>query len=269
MGLEQDRPQETPQETNNDTAHVTWKHRFVIGGMGALLPTALNLVQVDARILLVGFSVLVFFGYCIKSSILFAIGGCIAALNKGENNWIKLLQFGIGAPAVILSLANGSNIPRASSAPTAMSFSLVSEAYASEPEPKTVIKGWEIKRFSLNQSPLEQVFRGLSNRYSGDLWYIIAEQDENLEIAIKKAEAAKVFLADKKLLAENEKDQYRFTVSIYEPTSGIVGFSVVLGENLNQERVSKLSIILRDAGVPSKMWNLVCRCYYEEGVTKH
>lgn len=112
-----------------------WK-RFWIGGGGALLPLLVTLLAVDISQLVDGRASLtlgVYIGAVLRYLVLFILGGIVAWLNSDEDKPIKLVQLGIGAPAIISSLINAAPpANRTASLERHIGFALISTAHASE-----------------------------------------------------------------------------------------------------------------------------------------
>lgn len=92
---------------------VTSRERVVIGAVGAATPLLANLLVMEHEALAEAFTrgtpwVLV--GYTLKLLILVLIGGFVVYLHSDETNRLKIFQLGLGAPALILALANGSQL---------------------------------------------------------------------------------------------------------------------------------------------------------------
>lgn len=88
---------------------MTPQKRFILGGLGALLPiiaSLVNLVEIDMNTLTSGKIV----GATIKDCALFFLGGFLAYLHEDEIKPFKIVQIGIASPALILALMSSSNI---------------------------------------------------------------------------------------------------------------------------------------------------------------
>ncbi len=117
--------------------------RFWIGGAGALLPLLVTLLALDLAPIIdhpdritLGIAV----GTTIRYVALFALGGVVALLNSDEDKPIKLVQLGIGAPALIASMLNAGS-------PAAPRISLldvlgVGSAYAQDSKQVLVAQGF-------------------------------------------------------------------------------------------------------------------------------
>jgi hypothetical protein len=101
------------------------KHRFLFGGIGALMPVLLTVISLDLAVAFsneAAFTTANIIGIAIRYAGLFCIGGFIAYLHDDERKPFKLFEIGVAAPALITSLvaanavqnANGSNMNGAS-----------------------------------------------------------------------------------------------------------------------------------------------------------
>ena len=113
--------------------------RFVIGGIGALMPLLITFLSIDYEMLFesANISTGTIVGFIIRYIVLFLIGGFIAYLHTDETKPFKLFEIGIAAPALVTSMitVNGlsSNIqPSSPPAPHRASFSIITKAYAEE-----------------------------------------------------------------------------------------------------------------------------------------
>ncbi len=89
---------------------LTTRERLMIGGLGALTPVMANLLVVDLKHVLAEAELYSILGYIIRCSVLFVIGVVVAYLHDDETNKVKMFQFGMGAPAMLLVGLNGSSV---------------------------------------------------------------------------------------------------------------------------------------------------------------
>lgn len=92
-----------------EVQNMSPKKRFVLGGIGALLPIVLSLttlVEIDIDSIPQGKII----GNFIKNIALFFLGGFIAYLHDDENKAYKIVELGIAAPALALTLMANSNL---------------------------------------------------------------------------------------------------------------------------------------------------------------
>jgi hypothetical protein len=118
---------------------MSYSRKFIIGGLGALLPVLVSLLAIDIagvvdhwKEITVG----TYVGYVLRDLILFVLGGVIAALNTEVTKPLTLVQLGIAAPALITSFINGSAVASKSGAdvpvPSQGYLSVFPPAYADE-----------------------------------------------------------------------------------------------------------------------------------------
>ncbi|MER9456153.1 hypothetical protein [Mesorhizobium sp. M0478] len=113
--------------------------RFLIGGVGGLLPIVATLVTVDVAAFAYlidhdGLSEGMCVGYMIRVVALFVLGGIMAAVNSDVLNSLALIQIGIAAPALVTSVLSGASLGEKSPiSPQSSSWNLlVTQAFAEE-----------------------------------------------------------------------------------------------------------------------------------------
>ena len=112
-----------------------WK-RFWIGGGGALLPLLVTLLAVDISQIVdsrTSLTLGVYIGAILRYLVLFTLGGIVAWLNSDEDKPLKLVQLGIGAPAIISSLINAAPpVKHTAFLERHIDFALIATAHAGE-----------------------------------------------------------------------------------------------------------------------------------------
>ncbi|HJT44596.1 MAG TPA: hypothetical protein VJ750_13980 [Rhizomicrobium sp.] len=112
-----------------------WK-RFWIGGGGALLPLLVTLLAVDISQIVdsrTSITLGVYIGAVLRYLVLFILGGIVAWLNSDEDKPLKLVQLGIGAPAIISSLINAAPpVKHTAFLERHIDFALIATAHARE-----------------------------------------------------------------------------------------------------------------------------------------
>jgi cell division septation protein DedD len=110
------------------------RNKMLIGGVGALMPSVLNLLVVDFSNVFSALDPWAAVGYCVRVIVLFALGGVVAYLHKEERNVVKLFELGIVAPALITAMINASNSsavqPETAKLSQRISFSILPSAVA-------------------------------------------------------------------------------------------------------------------------------------------
>jgi len=135
--------------------------RILIGALGAFTPILLNLLVADFNVIptLTRYDLL---GYIVRPIVLLLIGGLVGYFNKTERNMMKLFQLGIAAPALITASINAKPSSHTSAAgltkPPAGVSALFPVAFAQTGQARM-----RITAGSLNESPVEQFWRGLSS----------------------------------------------------------------------------------------------------------
>lgn len=87
--------------------YLRLRHRMLLGTLGALTPSLLNLYAVDlAAIPAEAFTIPYILGYSIRVLILAFYGALIAYFHKDEHNPVKIFQLGVAVPALIIILLN-------------------------------------------------------------------------------------------------------------------------------------------------------------------
>ena len=79
------------------------------------MPLLANLYILDAKQIFSDFELIVFLGYMLKAVLCFGAGCLIGYLHQQENNRFTLFQLGLGVPALLLALLNGSQYAEAQS----------------------------------------------------------------------------------------------------------------------------------------------------------
>lgn len=202
--------------------------RFFIGGVGGLAPVLMFLVTVDWENYVSDMPTLKVVGYCVRTLILFFIGGFVGYRHKGERQPFKVFQLGLGAPALIAGYLTVSLVPAAHSAqsPTASSalgFSLVTVAFAQSDQPVQTLR-----RFTLPpESPAAQFLEGLVGIRPKTVWFVIVGSYLRLEEA--------------EVHARQINQNYReFKAEAYDRYGDNPYYAVVIGAHLTQTQAKAL-----------------------------
>ncbi len=232
------------------------KTRLLIGGIGALVPIAANLLVVDFEGLAVGFSWFKIIGYVVKAAVLFGLGALIVYFHPKEMNRLKLFQLGLGAPALILSVLNGASVQHAKGAEAAdagtpsaaLELPFEGTAYALEPPQAPPGEGQAadtaLKTFALPRvSAAQQFWSGLTGQPERRVWFVVAHSEPKPEDA--RAYAAQL----------NAKYP-TFKAEVYRPYKPGGSFSVVIGANLELAEAQALREKAIEAGLPAetRLW---------------
>lgn len=211
------------------------RQRFLFAGLGGIMPTLLNLIVIDLETLLLSVTVLSVLSYLIRVLALFAIGGVVGWLNRGERDPIKLFQLGIAAPALITAAMNGGRVslPDAPAAPSQqVSWYILSQAYARTDTADNV------KQFAMpEETSVQQIYRGFFGALPKNVWFVIAGSHVTQEAAEKQVRQI--------------RDNYRdFSAEIYAPYGGNPYYAVVIGAQLTIQDAKQLQQKAISAGFP-------------------
>ena len=116
---------------------LTTRERLLIGGIGALMPLVANLLMVDLQMVLRHAELYSVIGYAIRVTLLFGVGVLVAYLHDDETNKIKVLQFGMAAPAMLVATLNGSQLSDTTVTPVPQPVVMVAPSRIIEPEPES------------------------------------------------------------------------------------------------------------------------------------
>lgn len=213
---------------------ISGRQRFLFAGLGGIMPVLLNLIVIDLETLLLSVTWLSVLSYLIRVLALFAIGGLVGWLNRGERDPIKLFQLGIAAPALITAAMNGGRVslPEPVSAPNQpLSWHIISQAHAQTPQST-------LKRFSLPQETAsQQIYRGFLGMLPKNVWFVIAGSFRTQDAAEQRAQ-------------EIRRRYPGFSAEVYAPYGGNPYYAVVIGALLTQEEARNLQQKAISAGFP-------------------
>jgi hypothetical protein len=216
---------------NEQVGSLSNVERFVVAGIGGLAPVLLNLFVIDLDTLLLGVTPLAVVSAAIRSLALFGVGGFVGWLHKKETDRVKLFQFGIAAPALIIAFMNGNQIavPRVgTSAPSkvAATFLLDVVASANAQSASLGVQNAGIKQFSYpKESPTQQVLRGAFGVISKRLWFVICGSYPDAAQAQQSAQTVRA---------------RGFNADVYAPYGDTKYYAVVIGANLSFEDAQEL-----------------------------
>jgi hypothetical protein len=206
---------------------MTNRERFLIGGVGGLAPVLMFLVTADFERFSSDFHLFTAIGYCVRTLILFFIGGFVVCLYRDEEQRMKLFQLGLGAPAMIAGflVSNSSAI----SAP----HSLIAVVHAQSHETAE-----DIKQFTAPApSGFEQFVEGLTGARRKNVWFVIAG-------SFSSADRAKAYAR------EINRKFGGFHADTYAPYMDNPNYAVVIGANLTQPEAKALRNKAVGAGMP-------------------
>lgn len=227
---------------------MTNKERLILGGLGALIPSACNLLLVDFHNVVLQMDMVGLLGYAIRVLILFALGAFLAYVHKDEVNAWKVVQLGLGVPALAISILNAGNSVHGPTKVTAIesalystvaSLSPISEAAAQE-APSTDLKSLTLKE----QSSLSRLFHGFTGTPRKHVWFVIADTAPTADEARKKA-------------AQINQQLSNIRAEVYRPDQSDQAYPVVVGRDLElqdaQELVEKLN--KATGNIKARVWS--------------
>jgi len=187
------------------------------------MPIILNLLVVDFENLHDAFSSVRIFGYLVRVTVLFGLGGLVAYLHTTERQAFKLFQLGLGAPAVLLGMLNGLAQHPPDAAPkqkvvagqTWLDWEPAAEAAEAPGEQPT--KTFE----SAKPSAVDEFLQGFLGRRHNQMWFVISGSHPTKQAAQKQADA--INGSRKGLAAE-----------VYEPFGETKYYAVVVGAGLSK-----------------------------------
>lgn len=203
--------------------------KFLLGGLGALVPILMNLLVIDLETQMVNVKVLAVCSYFLRTLALFVVGGLVVTVfNRDEQVPAKLFQLGIFAPALLTAFINGKNV----SVPTppkldasASSVVNISQMPKNRPSLFAIAHAGtrddddvSIKSFSLaDETPTQQVLRGLLGRAPDNIWFVITGSQRTQEDAVREARSLRT---------------KGFEANVYVPYGGNPWWGVVIGEQM-------------------------------------
>lgn len=166
---------------------MTSRERFLLGAAGAVSPSLINILIIDATAILADLTILVALAYALRLLVLSVVGGAWASLQGGTaDSRARAFQLGIVAPAIIVSLVNGSQVPRSTAwwAPPSVAAAERPAACRRPAGERPLV--WIFAPPS--ETPYEQAKRGLTGRPSERTWFVIVRFARTFEQARALAE---------------------------------------------------------------------------------
>jgi hypothetical protein len=214
------------------------QERLLLGGLGSLIPSACNLLLVDFHKIETQMDFAFFAGYLVRVVVLFGLGAFLAYVHKKELNRWKIVQLGLGVPALAVSILNAGNSAQtkvAAIGPTLYatvsslsSLSFVSEASAQEITP-TESRDSDLKRFTLpKQSVLSRMWHGFSGTPRKHVWFVITDTASTADEAREKA-------------AQLNQKISGIGAEVYRPYLDGQDYPIVVGRGLEQDDAQELA----------------------------
>ena len=242
--------------------------RIFIGIMGALCPLLLNLLVVDYDLIFANATTPKVIGYVVKIIVLSGIGSFFTCfLYVSEINALKLFQYALGAPALILSFSNGHNLDaRQQKIPseeqsqlhtsvTKNSFSFFSSAYAQDPVMKKNVasSNFQFKKFDNQNSAKSDFEQGLLGTQPENVYFVFDSRFLHPADALKRA-------------SELNLAQSSYEAQVYLPYQYDRYYYVVLGANLTYSTAIELRSDLIETGISmnATLWTFPTEDQHQE-----
>jgi hypothetical protein len=239
--------------------------KIMIGGIGALTPTIVNLLVVDVKAIMLDITTLVVAVYLLKVIAYFFVGGFVAYLHTDEQNRVKLFELGIMAPAMVMLLVNGAQREVQQTAAITKESPEVALAVVWSPPvthaedtlivPLTPAPKDRATRDSMlnvvevfalpKESTLEQIKRGFLGSTTNRIYFVVVAKDTSLASAKELAGAIM-----------NNGEGYK--AQVYAPYGNDLFYSVVIGAHLTYKEAMGLRRSALRAGLPESttLWAL-------------
>ena len=218
---------------NIEIDNLSGRQRFMIAGLGGIMPVLLSLIVIDLQIILLNVTKIAVASYLIRVFALFAVGGLVGWLHRKEIDPVKLFQLGIAAPALITAAINGGNVtlPNAPIDQNKQaSWNVISQAYAQT----TPEQG--LKHFSLpEETSTQMIYRGFFGALQKNVWFVIAGSHLTREAAEKQV---------------GQISKSGFSADVYAPYGGNPYYAVVIGAQLELSEARKLQQKAVASGLP-------------------
>lgn len=231
------------------------KTALIVGAISGVVPLVMNLVGVDAELIIDNFQIKIFIGYLIKAVGLMTLGGFIVFINS-EEDLEKAFQLGIMAPAIVIGALNANNLndtkeemrtlqqelevpannafllpdQTSESLGDSLISSLIGIAYAKDKTAEAAKKGRHNE-----PSSLSLIWYGISGNISNG-WFVIVGSHKN--------EAA----------AERQATQLKakgYDARVYPPFSSNRYYGVMIGAYMTLEDARKLREAAIKDGLPN------------------
>ena len=179
-------------------------------------------------------------GYAVRALVLCYMGGMIAYLYKDEKSPLKIFQLGLAAPALITAFINAHNVTQPVNAheSTERASIVVSLAYAQESRNDKAFK-----EFSVEETKVEQFWRGLTGSAPINVWFVIA--GSHLKLRDAETQVKKI---------SGQRKMEGFKPEVYKPYGGNPFYAVVIGANLTHKEAVDLKNEAIGLGFPKDIY---------------
>jgi len=243
--------------TNNFNPKETLNvyQKMLLGALGALTPSLLNLYAIDFVALFQGQEIGMpyILGYVVRVFILILYGSLIAYFHKEENNPVKLFQLGAAAPALItIMLGMGKTDGLGSKASTSIweeartvnSSFFIAEAQAQTSDSMTVklLTNLEVKEFTLPTTNLiKEFWRGFLGTKSDEKNYAVIAGDtlkwKNVGTAYEEL--------------KTDYPKLKETLEVYQSHDSKGDYLLVVANHLTEQQAEKLKKYAEKLGLLS------------------
>jgi hypothetical protein len=206
------------------------KERLLLGGIAALIPSLCSLLVLDLHTFAHAQADYIdWIGYGLRVLILFGLGCFFTYVHKEEINPWKLVQLGLGVPALAVSILNSAHgapvtaqMTREETTLTGAHFSIpfISNAEAQEKP--------ELKSFTLpKQTVGSKILHGVLGTPRKHVWFVIADTASTPAAAREKAEKL--------------SQKTGIHAEVFRPSETGQEYAVVVGENLGPDDAQDLA----------------------------
>jgi hypothetical protein len=215
---------------------MSWKERFIIGGVGGLAPVLVFAVDGSLQKSLDGSYSLIAIGFLARVVIMFLIGGFVVFLYPEVKLRYKVFQLGLSAPAMIAGLMSASTSsagPALTQNVSRVEFTTV--VYAQALASNTT----DLKHFTLPApGALSQFIRGLTSYQAqpANVWFVIAG-------AYTSPDEARAYAS------QINSTNPGFHADVYAPYPNYLYYSVVIGAQQTQAEATSLAAKAVAAGM--------------------
>lgn len=236
---------------------MSGKMRFLIGGIGALMPVLLLLLTFDYENNFQDSTFPKMFGYFVRVASLFLLGGFIAWMHKTETEPIKSFEVGLGAPALIAGLITSHSLapqkidfnPKAAAVYhmeiSDLALRLVTKdlfMFSSAHAESTPTPG--LKRFLPKYpSTSAEFLSGLVGTQQSKIYYVVTGSYKDYADAKKQADKI-------------NRAELSFTAEVYAPFGKNPNYAVVVGANLSRIQAEELRAKSISAGISKSTYLL-------------
>jgi hypothetical protein len=231
------------------------KKAIFVGALSGTMPLLVNLVDIDAAMILSEFNLTVFLGYIIKAIGLMILGGFIVFINS-EVDLKKSFQLGIMAPAMIVGMLNANNLTDANTQIEVLGSQLeASRKVGMGPVPKEITNDSPGTVFQWKFSIISSAFAEPVGALKGEhtevsmftlLKYGITGNIQNGWFVISGSHSSET-------RAEKQSEELRlkgYDAKVFPPFGNSKYYGVVIGSYLTLEEAQALRLLAIKDGLP-------------------